>query len=42
MFNIGAEGQIYMGAAFAAFVGYSLTGLPWYIHIPLAFLAGAR
>ncbi len=41
MFNIGAEGQIYLGAAFAAYVGYSLTGLPWYIHIPLAVLAGA-
>ena len=41
MFNIGAEGQIYLGAAFAAFVGYSITGLPWFIHIPLAVLAGA-
>ena len=41
MFNIGAEGQIYLGAAFAAYVGYSITGLPWFIHIPLAFMAGA-
>lgn len=41
LFNIGAEGQIFMGAIFSAFVGYSLTGLPAFIHMPLAFLAGA-
>ena len=41
MFNIGAEGQIFVGAVFAAYVGYSFTGLPWYLHIPLAVLAGA-
>jgi ABC-type uncharacterized transport system permease subunit len=41
LFNIGAEGQFLMGALGAAFVGYSITGLPWYIHMPLAFLAGA-
>jgi simple sugar transport system permease protein len=41
MFNIGAEGQIFLGAAFATFVGYSVTGLPWFLHVPLAFLAGA-
>lgn len=41
LFNIGAEGQIFIGAIFAAFVGYSVTGLPAFIHMPLAFLAGA-
>jgi ABC-type uncharacterized transport system permease subunit len=41
LFNIGAEGQIFLGAIFAAFVGYSITGLPAIIHIPLALLAGA-
>jgi simple sugar transport system permease protein len=41
LFNIGAEGQLFMGAIFAAFVGYSLKGFPVYIHLPLAFLAGA-
>jgi simple sugar transport system permease protein len=41
LFNIGAEGQVFMGAIFATFVGYSLTGLPFFIHMPLAFLAGA-
>jgi simple sugar transport system permease protein len=41
LFNIGAEGQLFMGAIFAAFVGYSLQGVPAIIHIPLALLAGA-
>ncbi len=41
LFNIGAEGQIYVGALVAAFVGYSVVGLPWFIHMPLTFLAGA-
>jgi ABC-type uncharacterized transport system permease subunit len=41
LFNIGAEGQIFIGAIFAVFVGYSITGLPAIIHIPLTLLAGA-
>lgn len=41
LFNIGVEGQLFMGAAAATFVGYSITGLPAYIHMPLAFLVGA-
>ena len=50
LFNIGAEGQIALGAVFAALIGYALPGwlhtsLPAYIHIPLAvgmgMLAGA-
>jgi general nucleoside transport system permease protein len=41
LFNIGAEGQIFIGAIFAAFVGYAVKGLPGIIHMPLAFLAGA-
>ncbi len=41
MFNIGAEGQIFLGAIFSAYVGYSITGVPWFLHLPLAFLAGA-
>jgi simple sugar transport system permease protein len=41
LFNIGAEGQIFVGAIFAAFVGYAVTGLPALLHIPLALLAGA-
>ena len=41
LFNIGVEGQLFIGAACATFVGYAFTGLPWIIHMPLAFLAGA-
>lgn len=41
LFNIGAEGQLFVGAIFSAFVGYSLQGIPAIIHIPLALLAGA-
>lgn len=40
LFNIGAEGQVLMGALGSAFVGYSLIGLPAYIHLPLALLGG--
>jgi general nucleoside transport system permease protein len=41
LFNIGAEGQIFIGAICAAVVGYSITGLPAIIHLPLALAAGA-
>jgi ABC-type uncharacterized transport system permease subunit len=40
LFNIGAEGQIFIGAIFSAYVGYSITGLPGIIHVPLTLLAG--
>ncbi|NTW12858.1 MAG: ABC transporter permease, partial [Anaerolineales bacterium] len=41
LFNIGAEGQFFIGALCSAYVGYSITGLPAFIHLPLALLAGA-
>jgi simple sugar transport system permease protein len=41
VFNIGAEGQIFVGAILSTFVGYALKGLPGIIHVPLALLAGA-
>ncbi|MBK6795129.1 MAG: ABC transporter permease [Anaerolineales bacterium] len=41
LFNIGAEGQFFIGALASAFVGYSLKGLPMIIHLPLAILGGA-
>ena len=45
LFNIGGEGQLYLGAIFAGWVGFSFIGLPWFIHLPLAvafgFLGGA-
>lgn len=40
LFNIGVEGQLFIGAACATYVGYAITGLPGIIHMPLAFLAG--
>ncbi len=41
LFNIGAEGQLFIGAIFSVYVGYSLQGVPAIIHIPLALGAGA-
>jgi len=41
LFNIGAEGQLFIGAMTGVWVGVSLTNLPAIIHIPLAMLAGA-
>lgn len=39
-FNIGAEGQLYMGGLGAVLVGAYLQGLPPVLHITLALLAG--
>jgi simple sugar transport system permease protein len=41
LFNIGAEGQLYVGAFAAAIVGARLAGLPAPLLLPLAILAGA-
>ena len=45
LFNIGAEGQLALGAVASAWVGYALPGLlgiqlPTIIHLPLTILAG--
>jgi ABC-type uncharacterized transport system permease subunit len=45
LFNIGAEGQLALGAVASSWVGYALPQLvggtiPAYIHIPLCMLAG--
>ena len=40
VFNIGAEGQLFIGALTATFAGYAIKGVPAVIHIPLALLAG--
>ncbi|WP_181133444.1 ATP-binding cassette domain-containing protein [Rathayibacter sp. AY2B7] len=40
-FNIGGEGQLYFGAFFGAYVGFTLQGLPPAVHIPLVIAAGA-
>lgn len=41
LFNIGAEGQLFMGAVASVYVGFAVKGLPAIIHIPLALGAGA-
>jgi len=40
LFNIGAEGQLIMGQVASAWVGFALTGLPAFVHMPLALVAG--
>ncbi len=37
LFNIGAEGQLFIGAICSVWIGYSI-GLPWILHLPLALL----
>ncbi|MGO1383568.1 MAG: ABC transporter permease [Arachnia sp.] len=38
LFNIGAQGQAIWGALIGAFVGFTFTGLPLFVHIPFALL----
>ena len=40
MFNIGGQGQLLLGAITAGAIGFSLTGLPFIIHMPLALFIG--
>ena len=40
LFNIGAEGQFYIGSLTGVFAGYSIHGLPGVVEIPIAVLAG--
>ena len=39
LFNIGAQGQLLMGAVFGAWLGYRFS-LPGIIHVPLAIIVG--
>ena len=41
IFNLGGEGQLYMGAFAAAVVGFMMGPLDKAIHVPLALLASA-
>jgi simple sugar transport system permease protein len=41
LFNIGAEGQLFLGGIAAAFVGFSLAGQPWIVSVPLVLLSAA-
>jgi simple sugar transport system permease protein len=42
LFNIGAQGQLFIGSTLAAWVGFStiFSGLPIFIHLPLVLIAG--
>ena len=40
LFNIGASGQFVIGSVFAVAVGINFDGLPTFIHLPLALIAG--
>lgn len=40
LFNIGAEGQYWIGSMGAVWIGYSIPGLPPVIHVALAFFVG--
>lgn len=40
LFNIGAEGQLALGAVSAAFVGFNFKGLPFPVHLIFALIAG--
>lgn len=41
LFNVGAEGQLGIGAICAAVAGFAFKGLPGILHVPLALLIGA-
>ncbi|MBA3415765.1 MAG: ABC transporter permease [Chloroflexia bacterium] len=41
LFNIGAEGQLAVGALFGAWIGFGLSGVPWPLHALLALVGGA-
>lgn len=41
LWNIGGEGQIYMGALAASWVALTFTGLPKYIMVPAMMIAAA-
>lgn len=40
LFNIGGEGQMLVGALCSVYVGFKITGLPWFVHLPMAVMAG--
>ncbi|MBN1202530.1 MAG: ABC transporter permease [Anaerolineae bacterium] len=39
LFNIGAQGQLIMGSIVAAWIGFSVEGLPGWLHVTLAVVA---
>ncbi len=39
LFNIGAEGQLFLGGLAAAYVGIKVAGLPWIVAVPTILIA---
>jgi simple sugar transport system permease protein len=40
LFNIGAEGQLFVGGLASVFIGYTFRNLPAIVHMPLSLFAG--
>lgn len=40
VYNFGTEGQLYCGAFLAAFLGFTLSGLPHIVHVTICLLGG--
>lgn len=40
VWNIGSEGQLYLGAFAAAWAGFTFDGLPWFLLVPVLLLFG--
>lgn len=40
IWNVGQEGQLYIGALFSTWTALSLPGAPWFVAIPVAIVAG--
>lgn len=40
LFNIGGQGQAIMGAIWGAFIGFTVKGLPIFLHLPLVIVVG--
>lgn len=40
LFNIGAQGQAMMGAITGAYLGFTIKGVPLFLHLPLVILIG--
>lgn len=41
LFNIGAEGQLFLGGLAAAFIGVKAAGLPWALSVPVVLVSAA-
>jgi general nucleoside transport system permease protein len=40
LFNIGGEGQVIAGGLIGGWLGFSITGLPLLVHLPIALIGG--